>query len=184
MSYDKKGSEFVQDIDTKLWTNTLVPELVERQTFVDNFLRLQSLSLKGDCNFVYFNDLFGKHFGQQTVEYQLAVRWSQVNCAEVKLRPFSLKSDCPSFDGSHRRRNEFRPCRVYVKMHGSELRNFCDYVQLLQDGRISIADHMMLCTQLEQHRAQLEHTFRTHMVITSPNEDIPLLHFNLNILSQ
>ena len=183
MRTDRRMREHVDDIDAATWEKDVVPEVVNRRMFVEHYLKLSSMPLKAECNFLHLKgDWLSKSFTQKQVKYQVNVKWQQVNMLETKHRPFAFKSDCPmEVAVDRRKKSAFESGRTYVKLGNQSLRNLFDYVAAVQYGTVSLTDHITLCTHIERQRNILQQMYRQPIAVTVNDVEVPILHFRFEL---
>ena len=183
MRTDRRLQEHADKVDEASWQKTVVPDIVDRRVFVEHYLKLSSMTLKPECNFLCLkDDWLSKSATQKQVKYQVNVKWQQVQMPEIKQRPFAFKSDCPSevTDG-RRKKSAFETCRTYVKLGSQSLCNFYDYVAGVQSGAVRLTDHLALSTRIEKQRVVLERAYRQPVVVSTDDVEVPILQFRFEL---
>jgi hypothetical protein len=183
MRTDRRLREHVDNVREETWEKTVIQEILERRVFVEHYLKLFSIKLTPENNFLSLKDGWpSKTASQKQVKYQVDVKWSQVQMPEMKERPFTFKSDCPSEVADDRRKkSSFEPCRTYVKLGNHCLRNLYDYVAGIQSGSIRLSDHIALSAYLEKQRILLERLYRQPIAITTDDVEVPILQFRFEL---
>ena len=105
--------------------------------------------------------------------------WPALRCHPAPLHPFEVKTRCWHCGGAARPPTDPGYYLVFIRLGRRRLRNMYDYARLIQQGAISLKDHLALFGYLRTLRRACEKATGQPWTYYNHNTDVPILHFKL-----